>query len=75
MDRATVTINVIRNLFPPVFQGEPYNSTLTFNIASGTNVLQVTATDADSQVHICAKNRKAISFQFVETNEILLLVV
>ncbi|XP_078316513.1 protocadherin Fat 4-like isoform X2 [Crassostrea virginica] len=49
VDRATVTINVIRNLFPPVFQGEPYISTLTFNSASGTSVLQVTATDADSQ--------------------------
>jgi hypothetical protein len=45
---ATVTINVIRNNFGPVFQDTPYRTDISQSISSGTSVYRVTATDADT---------------------------
>lgn len=47
-DFATVTINVIRNNFGPVFQNTPYSRSISQSTASGTSVFRVTATDADT---------------------------
>ncbi|KAL3878042.1 hypothetical protein ACJMK2_035678, partial [Sinanodonta woodiana] len=46
---ARVTIYVIRNLFPPVFQNASYSVTVPFTIATQTPVIDVLATDQDSQ--------------------------
>jgi len=45
---ASVTINVIRNRNCPVFQNAPYSAGISQNVATGTSVFQVTATDADA---------------------------
>lgn len=47
---ATVTINVIRNQFPPVFVNTPYATSLPFTVAAGSSVYNVNATDADTRV-------------------------
>lgn len=44
---ATVTINVIRNNQPPVFQNTPYVQSVSQSTTQNTPVFQVTATDAD----------------------------
>ncbi|WAQ95445.1 FAT4-like protein [Mya arenaria] len=45
---AQVTINVIRNLFPPVFTNVPYSSNLPFSVSTGSRVFDVNATDSDT---------------------------
>jgi len=47
---AQVTINVLRNLFPPVFVNTPYQTSLAFNTNSNFRVFDVNATDADTDV-------------------------
>jgi hypothetical protein len=47
---AQVTINVRRNLFPPVFQNTPYRIAIPFTVNSGFTVFDVNATDADTVV-------------------------
>ena len=47
---AQVTINVRRNLFPPVFSNTPYTTTIPFTISSGFSVFDVNATDRDTVV-------------------------
>ncbi|KAK3584482.1 hypothetical protein CHS0354_018067 [Potamilus streckersoni] len=46
---ARVTINVIRNLFTPVFQNASYSVTVLFTIATQVSVIDVLAIDQDSQ--------------------------
>ncbi|XP_055954344.1 protocadherin-16-like [Patella vulgata] len=47
----TVTIQVLRNNNPPIFQNEPYSTSFTsqFLANAGQRVFTVTATDADTQ--------------------------
>ena len=52
VQNAQVTINVIRNLNPPVFQGQPYTTSVAFFVASGVEVYDVIATDADTVVSL-----------------------
>ncbi|KAL5018742.1 hypothetical protein ScPMuIL_004464 [Solemya velum] len=48
LTQATVTINVLRNRNPPIFQNEPYSATVSFNVQQGSPVTSdVSATDAD----------------------------
>ena len=42
------TVNVNDGNDPPVFQGAPYSTFVSENLPDGTNVLQITATDQDS---------------------------
>lgn len=50
-NRAAVNISVIRNLFPPTFQNEPYTANINFNIAIGNEVTNaVSAVDPDTDV-------------------------
>ena len=51
---AQVTINVIRNLNPPVFQDQPYSTSVAFFVANGVEVYQVRATDIDTVVSSAA---------------------
>ncbi|KAH9514452.1 hypothetical protein Btru_025291 [Bulinus truncatus] len=46
----TVTVNVYRDLYAPVFVNTPYDTTLTNNAVIGTTVVRVTATDADTTI-------------------------
>ena len=48
----TVTINIRRNQFPPVFQNEPYTRAITSSSLAGTSIVTVTATDADTFVSL-----------------------
>jgi hypothetical protein len=52
LESATVTINVIRNNFGPVFQNTPYAREISQSIATGTSVFRVNATDADTSVSV-----------------------
>ena len=47
---AQVTINVIRNLNAPVFQNQPYETTVPFFVNNGVQVYDVLATDIDTVV-------------------------
>ena len=47
---ARVIINVIRNLHPPQFRSEPYQTSILQTQATGSQVLQVQAEDKDSKV-------------------------
>ncbi|WAQ96421.1 FAT4-like protein [Mya arenaria] len=49
-DNATVIVNILRNQFPPVFDNELYSKTIVCNEAVNTNLLTVSATDADTRV-------------------------
>ncbi|XP_076458559.1 protocadherin Fat 1-like [Babylonia areolata] len=46
---ASVTVNVVRNLNPPVFTQQNYATTIDNSLASGSEVLVVTAIDADTR--------------------------
>ena len=47
-DTARVTIIVLRNINAPVFQPTSYEVTIDEGTAVGTNIVQVTARDADN---------------------------
>ena len=47
---ALVTVNVIRNLNTPIFEGEPYTADVSYKIASGDRVTSVFARDDDTVV-------------------------
>ncbi|XP_041364042.1 protocadherin Fat 1-like [Gigantopelta aegis] len=44
----TLTITVIRNKNPPVFQNEPYSRSVSQNTVAGTSLVTVVASDADT---------------------------
>ncbi|XP_060079972.1 cadherin-23-like, partial [Ylistrum balloti] len=46
---AVVTVNVLRNTLPPIFFNQTYTRSLNENVPSGTNVVTVIATDANTQ--------------------------
>ena len=50
VQNAQVTINVIRNLNPPVFQAQPYTTSVAFFVANSIEVFDLVATDADTVV-------------------------
>lgn len=45
-----VTVDVIRNKFPPVFEREPYTKEIKQDAQPGIDVLTVTARDRDTKV-------------------------
>lgn len=47
---ATLTVNVLRNNFPPEFLQEPYNENILRNAATNTLVSRVIARDNDTVV-------------------------
>ena len=63
IQNAQVTINVIRNLNPPVFQNLPYETTVPFFVNNGVEVYNVLATDIDTVVSFSRK------FPFPLTNK------
>ena len=64
-----VTIRIQRNNFPPVFINEVYTADITNNFFSGSNIIQVTATDQDQivsflfMIHVMRKPVYAICEQ------------
>lgn len=48
----TLTVNVIRNTNPPVFFDTSYYKEIEETLAVGTSILQVQASDQDSEVNI-----------------------
>ena len=46
---ATLIVNILRNKFPPIFV-DPPSVTINRNQGVGSNIYQLTATDADIQV-------------------------
>ena len=58
VQNAQVTINVIRNLNPPVFQAQPYTTSVPFIVANGIEVFDLLATDADTVVSVLYSVRK-----------------
>lgn len=55
IQNAQVTINVIRNLFPPRFTNVPYSTIVPFTVGSGFTVFDVNATDSDTTVSIISR--------------------
>ncbi|WAQ96546.1 FAT4-like protein, partial [Mya arenaria] len=51
-----VNINVIRNLFPPVFTNMPYSSNLPFSVSTESRVFDVNATNSDTVVRVLAQD-------------------
>lgn len=49
---ATVNITVTRNLFPPVFDRQIYEATISESLPLGSSVIQLTATDNDAFVSL-----------------------
>jgi hypothetical protein len=58
VQRATVTVNVLRNNNAPQFIRTPYQTTINRDQGLNTAILTVTATDADfnSQNNVCCLN-------------------
>ena len=48
---AVVTVTVLRNENPPIFFSQSYEVSLSENVAIGTSVLEITASDAD--INVC----------------------
>lgn len=49
---ATVSITVLRNIFPPVFSPVTYNQTILETQSLGVTILSVNATDNDQRVRM-----------------------
>ena len=47
---ASVTVNVVRNLNPPLFTQAAYSVPINNSLPVGTEVIDLTAVDADTQV-------------------------
>lgn len=62
----SLTININRNLSPPVFQPSSYTATINDYDAPGTSVIPVSARDTDPQVSMVAS---AYCFNFFPYQE------
>lgn len=66
---ADVTINVVRNMFPPVFVGGPYSKTIPCTAGSGYEVFTVSTTDAD----VVGTHRCSVAF-LAKTGHVMSMV-
>ncbi|KAL5011191.1 hypothetical protein ScPMuIL_011726 [Solemya velum] len=78
--RFNLTVNVLRNRFPPVFESEPYSTVISRNAFQGSPVYQTTATDKDIQApfntleySVIGGNDAASYFRIDQNGQIFLL--